>query len=362
MGTIPSVVPARFTHSPALDGLRGVAVLAVLLYNGRCLPGGFLGVDLFFTLSGFLITALLIEEWRQAGSVNFKAFYARRALRLLPALLTMLVITLLLPEVFNTNTRPWQDSFIALGYITNWALAFGVPMYFHEHTWSLTVEEQFYVVWPLTLIALLKLGVRRRWILACVLTGIATSTALRLALWTGDSAGIDRIYYGLDTRFDSLLFGCLAGLLLTWGFMARSTRMVLERIHMAVWPATVVLVVLLLLARNDARVTYSALLTLASAAAAILLLGVTRSQSGLRMWVLENATLGWIGRISYGLYLWHDPIFFHMLSESRMTRVGIIGPMVLVVRFALTFGIAAVSYYLIERPCLRLKNRLAGAA
>jgi peptidoglycan/LPS O-acetylase OafA/YrhL len=138
--------------------------------------------------------------------------------------------------------------------------------------------------------------------------------------------------------------------------------MVLERIHMAVWPATVVLVVLLLLARNDARVTYSALLTLASAAVAILLLGVTRSQSGLRMWVLENATLGWIGRISYGLYLWHDPIFFHMLSESRMTRVGIIGPMVLVVRFALTFGIAAVSYYLIERPCLRLKNRLAGAA
>lgn len=362
MALASPTMPAPLTRSPALDGLRGVAVLTVLLHNAKYLPGGFLGVDMFFTLSGFLITTLLVQEWRREGTVNLKAFYARRAIRLLPALFAMLVVILLLPGLFYTNARPWQDTFIVVGYITNWVLAFGSPMHFHEHTWSLTVEEQFYVIWPPLLITLLKVKMRRRWILLCVLAGIGVSTYLRFVFWSGQSAGVDRIYYGLDTRFDSLLFGCLAGLLLPWGFMARTTRPVLENIHVAIWPATAVLVGSVLFARDDAHVTYTALLSAVALATATLLLAVVLSSSGLRTWVLDNAALGWIGRISYGLYLWHDPIFLHMLSTSRMTRVGIDGLALLVIRLAVTFGVASLSYYLIEQPCLRFRNRFVRAA
>jgi len=179
-------VSFRLTQLASLDGLRGIAILAVMLNNARYLPGGFLGVDIFFVLSGFLITALLLQEWQRTGTIRLGAFYARRALRLLPALFALLAVILLAPGLFYLAAPPWKDAAIAALYATNWVNAFGLRnMVILDHTWSLTVEEQFYVLWPPLVLALLALRVRRRWILAMVLLGIGASTGLRLLLWDG---------------------------------------------------------------------------------------------------------------------------------------------------------------------------------
>ena len=160
------------SHIAALDGLRGLAILSVMFFhatlsraNAPRPSGGFLGVDVFFVLSGFLITALLLKEWDQKGSIALGSFYARRALRLLPALFVLMAVILLVPGVFYLSQRPWWDAMVAAAYATNWVRAFGGDIGFFGHTWSLTIEEQFYVIWPLLLVGLLRLRVRRRAIL-----------------------------------------------------------------------------------------------------------------------------------------------------------------------------------------------------
>jgi peptidoglycan/LPS O-acetylase OafA/YrhL len=205
--------PSRLSHIAALNGLRGIAILSVMFFHatlsgagGPRPSGGFLGVDIFFVLSGFLITALLLREWQQNGSIALRAFYARRALRLLPALFALMAVILLLPGVFYSSVRPWRDALITTAYATNWVRAFGGEIGFFGHTWSLTIEEQFYVIWPLLLLALLKLRVGRRGILFLVVVGIAVPAVLRVDLWDGPMS-VKRLYYGLDTRFDSLLLG-----------------------------------------------------------------------------------------------------------------------------------------------------------
>jgi peptidoglycan/LPS O-acetylase OafA/YrhL len=212
------------TQLPSLDGLRGLAILAVMLNNARYLPGGFLGVDIFFVLSGFLITALLLQEWQRTGTIRLGAFYARRALRLLPALFALLALVLVAPGLFYLAAPPWKDAAIAALYATNWVNAFSLRnMAILDHTWSLTVEEQFYVLWPPLVPVLLALRVRRRWILSMVLLGISVSTSLRLLLWDGP-ASIKRLYYGLGTRLDALLVGCLVALLVSSDLIPRPWR------------------------------------------------------------------------------------------------------------------------------------------
>jgi peptidoglycan/LPS O-acetylase OafA/YrhL len=212
------------TQLPSLDGLRGLAILAVMLNNARYLPGGFLGVDIFFVLSGFLITALLLQEWQRTGTIRLGAFYARRALRLLPALFALLALVLVAPGLFYLAARPWKDAAIAALYATNWVNAFSLRnMAILDHTWSWTVEEQFYVLWPPLVPVLLALRVRRRWILSMVLLGISVSTRLRLLLWDGP-ASIKRLYYGLGTRLDALLVGCLVALLVSSDLIPRPWR------------------------------------------------------------------------------------------------------------------------------------------
>ena len=176
-------------HRRALDGLRGVAVLAVLGFHGGVpfMRGGFLGVDVFFVLSGFLITSLLYEEWRRTGAIRLRAFYMRRVLRLLPAL-----ILLLLALTIYAIWLPWPDQrarlraeiAFTLLYVANWALAFRlVPdLGFLAHAWSLAIEEQFYLVWPLALLLLLRSGVRLPRVIALVMLAIVASAAWRAAL------------------------------------------------------------------------------------------------------------------------------------------------------------------------------------
>jgi peptidoglycan/LPS O-acetylase OafA/YrhL len=220
----------KLGHVPALDALRGIAIALVLGGHAAYLiPGGGLGVDLFFVLSGFLITSLLLNEWHERGRVNLIAFYRRRALRLLPALVVMLgvyclvvsFLTLIGQHPKDTPGRVLLGSLLGLAYATNLAdLAGGLPVGALSHLWSLAQEEQFYLLWPPIL--LLALGFRlspRRLMLALAVLATASATA-QTALWL-NGASIHRIWLGPDTHAYPLLFGCIAGVAFTHGMIRR---------------------------------------------------------------------------------------------------------------------------------------------
>jgi peptidoglycan/LPS O-acetylase OafA/YrhL len=347
--------------------LRGVAVLTVMLFHatlnlaGGPRPlGGFLGVDIFFVLSGFLITALLLQEWERTGAVNLKAFYARRALRLLPALFTLLGVVLLVPGLFYRSEPPWGDVLVVALYASNWFRVFGSNLGFLGHTWSLTIEEQFYVIWPVLLVLLLTLRVRRRWILFTVILGVAISSALRVELWAGPES-VRRLYYGLDTRFGSLLLGCLAGLVAAWNLLPRTERW-RTTIRLASGVSALALSVLLWTADEESRATYYGLSTIACTAVGVIVLHLLYCPSKLTRVILENRPLLWVGRLSYSLYLWHVPVFSGMLNSSRMAKLGISGLPLLTLRFAVAFVVASLSFYLIEQPFLRIKRRFASSS
>src|SRR5919199_2143905 len=214
----------RLSYLPGLDGLRAFAVIAVLFYHAELswIRGGFLGVEVFFVISGYLITTLLLTEWHQLGRINLVGFWLRRARRLLPALYLLLVVTLAFAVVFlpGEAARLRDDALAAFGYVTNWYLIFNNESYFEtvgrpsllQHLWSLAVEEQFYVLWPLLLtIALWGVALRRRWkrrrlALFIALAGAVGSALLMATLF---QPGVDpsRVYYGTDTRVAGLLFG-----------------------------------------------------------------------------------------------------------------------------------------------------------
>jgi peptidoglycan/LPS O-acetylase OafA/YrhL len=220
----PSSTASGWRHLPALDGVRGLAVLAVLLYHAgvRWLPGGLLGVDAFFVLSGFLITGLLLNEWRSTGRLELRTFWARRARRLLPALLLLLVLVSIDVAVTGSGTSRssfrW-DALSTLGYVANWRFAFSHQGYFGAtspspllHLWSLGVEEQFYLLWPLVVFGLLRAGRRVRGHDREALGDVSILLALASTFWMAflidhRHASTDRLYYGTDTRAAALLVG-----------------------------------------------------------------------------------------------------------------------------------------------------------
>src|ERR1700746_238126 len=198
----------RLAYRPGLDGLRALAVAGVFLYHSRIdwLPGGFLGVDMFFVLSGYLITSLLLVEWNARNRIDLRRFWARRGRRLFPALLVVVLATLALDAIFQRSSlaKTRGDAVSSLLYYTNWHLILANHSYFVrmsnpsllQHLWSLAVEEQFYVIWTLLLVPGLVLLGRRRLPYA-VIAGIAASTALMWLLY--DPTDPSRVYYGTDT-------------------------------------------------------------------------------------------------------------------------------------------------------------------
>src|SRR5918994_4200979 len=215
-------------YLPGLDGLRALAVIAVLLYHSGLpwIPGGFLGVEVFFVISGFLITALLLAEWRTEGSVDVKAFWMRRARRLLPALYLLIVATLAYAVVFLPGEVAGLrgDVLAALGYVTNWYLVLAHASYFEaigrpsllKHLWSLAIEEQFYLLWPPMVAVGLSLGARRwrrRRLLFVALAGAAAAAVLMAALYRPE-VDPSRLYFGTDTPATGLLTG--AALAFAW--------------------------------------------------------------------------------------------------------------------------------------------------
>jgi peptidoglycan/LPS O-acetylase OafA/YrhL len=383
----------EITHYGALDGLRGIAVAAVLLYHGGVAwaQGGFLGVEVFFVLSGFLITSLLLAEWGRRAAIALGAFWARRARRLLPALFCLVaVIGLYYAVAGSAQAIPGLkgDGISALIYYSNWHQIADGSSYFAatgpvsplEHTWSLAIEEQFYVVWPIFVGGVLWLAGRgarrsgkdadapaasRRPLL--VLFGVtvagAVASAVDTAILFGGGRNLDRVYYGTDTRAASLLIGAALAIgLAVWH--ARGSREhasgaggITGGLPGRALPAGAVLAlagVLTAIATTDGSDTWLypyGLLALDGATVLLIAAAVLRPASPAAR-ALAVRPLRALGQISYGLYLWHFPLFLWLTSDN----VGVSGTTLLLVRLAVTLGISTASYFLIEQP-IRQRRR-----
>jgi peptidoglycan/LPS O-acetylase OafA/YrhL len=350
----------RLTHQPALDGLRGLAVAGVLLFHGGHLSGGFLGVDAFFVLSGFLITSLLLVETRDRGGIALRAFWARRARRLLPALAGVLAavalyaLVLAKPDELATIRG---DALATIGYFANWRAIFTSRDYWAlfrspsplEHTWSLAIEEQFYLVWPL-LVAILVRGRPGRDAARRVLV---TSIALALAslawmLVIFDPAKPSRVYFGTDTRIASILVGAA---LAAWLSLRGPARTRLACAGLQAGGLTCLGFVVLGWARlsGSSDILYRGGLFVTAAATAVVIAAAVHPQSGGVGRLLSFRPLCTLGLVSYGAYLWHWPIYI-VLDESRV-HLG--GWPLLAVRIGATLAVAAASYRVVERPIRR---------
>ena len=348
-------------HLPALDGLRGLAVIGVLLFHSGFdwARGGFLGVSTFFTLSGFLITNLLVREWDSSGSIRLGGFWTRRFRRLLPAAVLTIAITGL---VFWRLGTPEQvqnlrlDMIGALGYVANWRFYFGGTSYGAlfaapsplQHFWSLAIEEQFYVFFPPIVIIVMRLG-GRRLLAATVSAATLISIMLCLVLRTNT----DRVYYGTDTRAAELLLGVL--LAIWWSGRARRgpRRLNSDRTDRSVLADAAGLAGLIVMFAAWYRVSETSL-WLAKGGFPLYAAGTTAiiyagTRNGLVTAILSNRLLRRAGLISYGLYLYHWPVFL-VLDEARTG----LGPWPLfALRMAVTIGIALASYRLLEMPVRR---------
>jgi peptidoglycan/LPS O-acetylase OafA/YrhL len=357
-------------HWPALDGLRGAAVAAVVLFHLGLLSGGFLGVDLFFTLSGFLITSLLVREWRQHGRIDLGAFWARRCRRLLPAAAAMIGVVLLAVALWGTPAEQAGargDARWAIPYLANWHLvaqardywASATSLSVFNHLWSLAIEEQFYVVWPLvTWWVLRRRGERALLIVA--LAGALASVVTMVGL--AHSGPASRVYFGTDTRVVALLLGAAAATapirsVAEW--IGRHPRRsdVLAIAVTAVLAASWVTGGRLIGALVGGGLAVHALLAtvlVSLLARPTSLPGRWSERSRATAW-FGTALLQWLGRRSYGIYLWHWPII--QLLEPRWQSVpsGVRDA----VEVALTLAVAEVSYRLLEQP---IRRRLGWAA
>jgi peptidoglycan/LPS O-acetylase OafA/YrhL len=349
-------------YLPALDGLRAVAVTGVLLFHFGFgwLAGGILGVDVFFVLSGFLITSLLLQEWSASGKLNFGRFYAHRARRLLPALLLMVLLVAAYAAWFaqpDTLSSIRGDVLSAIGYFSNWHFVFSHQSYFVSngppspvlHTWSLAVEEQFYLVWPaVTYLVLRRFG--RRGLAVTASLGIAVSaTATFLMSLAG--VGTSRLYYGSDVRTQELMAGALLAIatptLTEWSRRRRTGGRASAALLATLGSAGFVLLIWLFhSATGMGSFLYrGGFLLVAAATVSVISVVLFQPQHPLvRLLALPPAR--YVGRISYGLYLYHFPLFL-ILNASR---TGVVGFYLLAIRLAATFTAAVLSYHLVELP------------
>jgi peptidoglycan/LPS O-acetylase OafA/YrhL len=357
----------------ALDGLRAVALLIIMGYHFGVgwLRGGFFSLDIFYVLSGYLITGLLVSEYRKRGRIKLSAFWLRRARRLLPALLVVLVVVTLMVR-FSEPAGLYPDfrmsALSALFYFSNWWQIAASSSYFVAtspaspltHTWSLAVEEQFYLVWPLVVLAVMHFsrtftrGIRV--LLALSVLG-ALASALEMALLYSPMANTTRLYFGTDTHAQSILVGSVLACSMTIIQMRRGAEGMAPVARSLVARWGLVLLGLAGLA-GTLTLTYTLVGTSsfdyrggfmlsALSAAAIITAAVCVPRGPIALG-LSVGPLVWLGTISYGAYLWHYPVYIYFDSA----RTGLSGLSLLAVRFASTVALATASYYLVERPVM----------
>lgn len=352
----------KLGYRPELDGLRAVSIVLIFIAHigypwqslmGTFMPGSFEAVDLFFILSGFLLTTLLFEERSATGGFSFKHFYRRRMLRLLPALIFMLLV--LIPWTIQQNhdlATFLKAELYALFYVTNWATVIGpdgtIPFSF-SHMWTLSIEEQYYLLFFPLLIGLLSLFKKLRSIavILCVLMVVVWVSRWFLAQ-NVDPADLETtLYVRTDTRADALLIGPLIAVWLQLG------HRITPRIRLLGIPALAFLVWMVLYAHIDDVWVYEWGFGAIDIAWGLVLVAVLGGRH-LFTRLLQLRPIVWTGKVSYGLYLWHMPIFVEVMRHTRYRDLPHWLPFALAV--ALTYCAAAFSYYVIERPFLRRKR------
>ena len=347
---MPDQSSPKLPYAPALDGVRAVAILLVFLYHSGKLVGGWVGVDIFFTLSGYLITSILVMEYEKNGSILLSRFFARRACRLLPALVVLICVTLALSFFLHDNPRETEvDAETALAYVLDFRYAFFTPSTRTTlgHLWSLSVEEQFYLVWPLVLIASLSLFGRKGSLICALVATVVVIVWRAFLVADGTPSPYYRIYFALDTRIDELLIGSALALCGYRPGQAVSRKLVW------CWPALAAMLAVVLF-KVDAITKWEAVSSypFLAAGAAFLIVVATSDTPSIVAKILTLAPLVALGRISYGFYLWHYMIIAELDSH------GFVGSSAMMATFGLTLAASIASYRLIERPALRLNTRL----
>jgi peptidoglycan/LPS O-acetylase OafA/YrhL len=358
MPSISRPQDSRFPYLPGIDALRALAVLAVFLYHAGVgwVPGGFLGVDLFFVISGYLITSLLLRDWRRGGHVRLGRFWLRRARRLLPAVGVLIAVTMVAAAIVEPDRidQLRGDAIASLGYFANWHFVFGDQPYFDQfqrpslfrHLWSLSVEEQFYLFWPLIFAAGMKLFGRRRLLLG-VLAGAVGSVVLAWVLFDPGSDA-SRVYYGTDTHAVGLLAG--VALAMAWD-PVQLRRHPSGRWVGPILDAVGVLALLYIVSRfvlvhdYDLALWHGGYLVLAIVTA--LLLAALAHPAARLGAILGSPPALWLGLRSYSFYLWHWPVL-------ALTRPGIDVslPRGVLIPLQLTavLALADLSYRFVELP------------
>ncbi len=358
---------ARLPYMPGVDGLRALAVATVFMFHagGEWLPGGFLGVDFFLVISGYLITALLVAEYRAGGRIDLWRFWVRRVRRLIPALLLVVAGTLVAMLILHWEEVARLKGVVlsAFVYVTNWYFIFtdvpyvekfGRPNVF-THLWSLAVEEQFYLFWPLVLAVILVVLRLRPWVVGVVATlGAAGSTWLAWSLY--DPYALPwRIYYGTDTRATGLFVGIVGAILLppsrlkplsSWALRWGMEVIGLAALVGVIWAMATI-------DEFEARLYQGGMLMLAVPAIVLIIVSANPQSWMGRFWGMP--ALVWIGARSYGIYLWHWPVL--MLTRPG-DDVNMSGAPLVTIQIMLMVGIAALSYRFVEQPIRR--NGLTG--
>jgi len=357
----------RLGRQPALDGIRGLAVLVVLGHNlgWKWLPGGFFGVDMFFALSGFLITTLLLEEFSQTGGISLGRFFVRRGLRLYPALVVLVAFSVASVFVLHppvTTPRVALMAVSVLGYFSNWVLAIDPRAWAGGmgHTWSLAIEVHFYILWALIIVAI----TRRRGADLRLLGAVACTIALASALWRAAALlkgwEASYLYADTDARLDSVFLGAGAALLRLGHFdhpqsspLALMNRWTIRAFETA---CIAVLATMICTVAQSAPTAYLGGFGVAGGATALLILTTQLSPYSFVAKAASLRVLAWFGVVSYSIYLWHVPVG-KILPAERLAFLGLPPMAVEILRAAIVVVIAAGSYYGIELYFLRLKNR-----
>ena len=340
----------------SLDGLRGFSILLVLVSH-TFLPytfGGFIGVDIFFVLSGFLITTLLIEEHKQTNKINFKRFYMRRFLRLAPALVSVIICFYLYSQYFLEGPQQ-SNAYMAVAgslfNVANLATAYDwFSMSYLLPTWSLSIEEQFYVIWPLLLLCLLKFTKNQKHLIVYLSLIILLLWINRTLLVLND-ASIHRLYFGTDTHSDGLFVGCLAALLADQRHKFNTAIFQCIRKWQVLIPITAIVFYMASTITLDKEIRslyiwYFPLLEIVSA----MLISYLYLQKNNRItFLLSNKYLVWLGSISYGLYLWHW-LIFRVIADT-----GVTGIFIALYGAIISIIVASLSFYFMEKPILKIK-------
>ena len=366
---------ARLRQVKGLDGLRGLAVLAVVIYHffGDILPGGYLGVDLFFVLSGFLITSLLVREYRVNSTISLKDFWIRRFRRILPAaLVTLFIVTAIVTAIGGDIAVGIREQFLGtLFFVNNWTQIATSQSYFAEnevqvfaHYWSLAVEEQFYIIWPLVTLGIfvftqrrLRRSPRRVPMLVTALLAVLSAAAMALFFTPGEDP--TRVYYGTDTHAFGLLIGAFLSLAVTstrndprvdsWPSAGRFEARLAGAIGAL---ALVGYVIQLLFMGDDLAVTYQGGLLLTSVLGVLMIWGVIR-ETGPLTWVFRTNVMRWLGQRSFSLYLWHWPVIMILRAlfdaDGHMDHKWILG----LVAVPIALLISEISYQHVENPFRR---------